>query len=379
MNGSVTQKLRRLAELPESRFPVLSVYLDTKNDAPNKRDQVRIFLKTAIRDALAVIDGNDARASFESDADRILRFVGDEMRLEGAYDGHAIFACSGADLFDVIHARRPFANAFLVGRRPLVRQLAVMLDEYEPLAVAVVDSRSARIFEVSLDDGVSEHALQGDVPRVGNLHEFHGFGDLKYRRDLQGHIEAHWRDVGDYLGRLVDRGIRRIVVLGQDQVVQNFRKALPRRVDERVIATGHMDKREARDRIVQKALEVVAREERREEDELVTLIRDQALSGNLGVFGLEATVNALRKGQVYKLAIAGDLRARGWRCRGCAALLTHLRQDACPHCGGRADVVELGDEIVKDALGQGAEIETVQGHAGLARMGKVGALLRFRE
>lgn len=379
MNATAREKLRRLARLPDSRYPVLSIYLDTRNDSPQKHEELRIFLKNAIRDAESVLATREDRASFERDVERVSRFIEDEIHAGRSAPGHAIFACSPQDLFEVIPARRPFTNQFLVSNRPLIRQLAVMLDEYEPVAAVVIDMRAARIFEISLVDGVTETAIDGGIARQPSTHEWQGFGDLKYQRAAKGQIEAYWKEVGDFLARLVDRGIRRIVVFGQDQVVQGFRRALPRRVDERVVATGHMDRHEQTDRIVARVLEIVRAEEKRQERALVELVRDQALSGNLGVFGLEATLDALRKGQVHKLVIADDLRARGWRCRGCGALSTHLKRDACPHCGAGTDVVELGDEVVKDAIAQGAEVETVRPSDDLARMGKIGALLRFRD
>jgi hypothetical protein len=59
MNGGVSDKLRRLARFPESRFPFVSVYLDTKSDGPAKKDEVRIFLKNSIRDAQSILDGRE--------------------------------------------------------------------------------------------------------------------------------------------------------------------------------------------------------------------------------------------------------------------------------------------------------------------------------
>lgn len=377
MNESVREKLRRLARLSESRYPFLSVYLDTKFDSPDKHERTRIFLKNAIRESGAVLATREDRESFERDSERVLRFC-DDLRAGGPA-GHAIFCCGAQDVWEVIRSREPFRSEFLVGNRPLIRQLAVMLDEHEPIVAVVVDSRFARIFEISLIEGVTEREVEGEVPRNLQPPEFQGWGDLKYQRDVKGHTEQHWKEVGDWLARLVDRGYRRIVLLGQDAVLQNFRRLLPKRVEERVVATGPMDRREARERIVAKAVEAIEAVERRQEQDLVALIRDQALSGNLGVIGLEATLDALRKGQVHKLAISDDLRARGWRCRACGALSTHLKANACPHCGGGTDVVEIGDEVVKDAIAMGAEIETVRANGALTRLGKIGALLRFRE
>ncbi len=384
MEGSaVTDKLRRLARLPQSRYPFVSVYLDTKNDAPNKHDLLRIFLKNRIGAAAAVLENDEesreGRASFAKDTERIHEFLEDEIHVGKGGDGHAVFACAGDGIFDVVTARRPFENQLHVSNRPLIRQLAVFLDEYEPVVAAVIDSRTARIFEIALGDSVSERELEGDVPRMLKPPEFEGYGDLKYQRDVKGHIDHHFKDVADHLARLVD-GVRyrRIVLLGQDAVLAQFRRCLAKRVAEKVVATAPMDRRDARDRIVARTLEIVAGEEARSERELIRRIKNQTLSGNLGVFGLEATLEALNKGQIYKLVIDGDLKARGWRCRSCRALHAHLN-DGCPYSKGGTDEVDHGDEAVKDALAQGAEIETVRRTKDLARMGHIGALLRYRE
>jgi hypothetical protein len=378
-NHSILAQLRHLAGLPETRFPFLSVYLDARNDGPERHGEARIFLKNAIRDAGTVIYARDERESFEKDVAQITRFLDEESHRDPDVRGFAIFACAADGVFEAIRSKRPFQSQFLVGGRPLVRQLAVALDEYQPVAAVVVDSRAARIFEISDVGDVVETDMTSDIARGHKAPEYRGFGELKYQREVRGQVEHHWQEVGAFLEKLVDRGFRRFVLLGQESVVQNFRKAVPRRVDERVVGTGHMDRREARDRVVAAAMTIVRAEEERAAKALVVLIRDQALSGNLGVFGLEATLGALRKGQVHRIAISDDLKARGWRCHGCTALVTHLRNDACPYCTGGVDVVELGDEIVKDAVAQGAEIEMLRPSDELARMGKIGALLRYRD
>ena len=119
---------------------------------------------------------------------------------------------------------------------------------------------------------------------------------------------------------------------GSKGAVSQLRKALSRRTDERVIAVAPTDMRDHKDRIVARVKEIVSVEEARADRELIGLVKDQALSGNLGVFGLEATLNALRKGQVHKVAIADDLRARGWRCRAqaCGLALASARPYAAP-------------------------------------------------
>src|SRR5207237_4961962 len=98
-------------------------------------------------------------------------------------------------------AQRPFQNAFLVSTRPLIRQLAVFLDGHEAVCAVLVDSRSARIFEISLTEAVHESGVESDVPRDMKVPEPQGFGDLKYQRDVRGHVDDHFKEVADHLGR----------------------------------------------------------------------------------------------------------------------------------------------------------------------------------
>lgn len=369
--GQIAAKLRTLSAMPDSTHPFLSVYLDTSSRSREGRDALRLFLKNEAKRAAALIVGKEARDSFDADIERIRSLFGSEQRTEGL----AVFACHADGFFEIVQARRRFDNQLLVGTRPLIRQLAVLLDEHAPVLAVVIDQRRARIFEITLGDAVHETAIEVEDPGArGSLPKFQGYGDLKYQNRRREKEAEHYHEVGERLRRLMKRwGYKRIVVLGQARNVAAFRKAVDPRVEAAIVGTGHVDKRGSVDAVVAQVMDIVEAEERRQGTELVERIRNQALSGNLGVFGVPAVLDALARGQVYKLALHGRFARKGWRSEADGRLAVHLPSDR------DADYreVDLGDELVKAAVAQGAEVEMVDESEELLAMGKVAALLRF--
>ncbi len=101
--------LRRLAELEPTELPVLSVYLDMRPQATGESPGRRTSL-TILRDRLRKIEGTlgprgDGSDSFHADAERIQAFLDHEFGRSS--EGLAIFACSGADLWETVESGAP--------------------------------------------------------------------------------------------------------------------------------------------------------------------------------------------------------------------------------------------------------------------------------
>lgn len=130
--------------------------------------------------------------------------------------------------------------------------------------------------------------------------------------------------------------------------------------------------------IKRRALEVAAQNERREEEALIGRLLSEAHRENgLGVLGLNDMVLALMMSQVHTLVVEHDYYERGWICPEDHHL--SMVPGTCPLCGGALQEVEdFVDEVVEEAIEQGAEIEHVfTEHEGFTDW-KIGALLRFR-
>ena len=107
ISEQLAEQLDRLTGYEPGPYPVISLYLNLRPDAQG-RDQ----FTTVVRDALAArIDTYPAagpeRASLEKDTERIRTYLDS---IDPASNSVALFASSGADLFESIQLAAPVAE-----------------------------------------------------------------------------------------------------------------------------------------------------------------------------------------------------------------------------------------------------------------------------
>jgi peptide chain release factor subunit 1 len=130
--------------------------------------------------------------------------------------------------------------------------------------------------------------------------------------------------------------------------------------------------------VQERALAVVEDLNKREEANLIEKLKGEALSGNLGVIGLEDTLHAWQAGQVLTLLINEDFHAPGRRCSRCGSLT--IREESCPYCEHTLEPLgDVVEELINRAFLGNTEIKFIAGESkeALAEMGSIGALLRF--
>src|SRR5690349_12912891 len=96
----IENRLRKLANMAASRFPVLSLYLDARANERG-RDYFQAWLRKEFSDRLrAFSNGSEEAGSFNLDTERINSWLADN--LSPSTNGAAIFACSGENLFETL-------------------------------------------------------------------------------------------------------------------------------------------------------------------------------------------------------------------------------------------------------------------------------------
>lgn len=344
--------LRRLAEFDPTDLPVLSVYLDMRPQATGESPGRRTSL-TILRDRLSKIEGTlgprgDGFDSFHADAERIQAFLDHEF--DRSSEGLAIFACSGAGLWETVESGTPFEDEVGADAVPQLFQLARLLDEQQTVVVAVVDTNTARLFLSRigrLDEvgGPDEDSAHHQKRSMG------GWSQANYQRHIDKHHADFAQEAAEAIEGLVDRHMAERVILAGDEVaVTPLLAALADRTKQLVGDILRVDIRAPRDEVAAEIAPVL----QRMEADASTTIADQVVaavrSDGLGVAGLEATRRALGNGQV-------DL------------LLLEANTDVDD---------EQRNELIRLAAITGADVEVVEAHAGLTRLGGVGALLRYR-
>lgn len=335
-------------------LPILSVYLDWRPEATGERPGLRAA-RVTLKDRLRQIERafwprGAAYDAVQADAARIERYL-DEQASPSA-EGLAIFACAPLGLFETLEAGAPFETEVMARATPSLYPLARLLDDQETAIVAVVDVSSARLF----------------VSQRGLLRELKGLAqDPKYFHMMKGAVamnQAHYQryavtqrkrfaeEVAQQLGKLVDEiGAAQVILAGDQAATATLKEALAPDVAALLYEVPlRMDIGVTRDEVWDEVEPIVREVEAEQDRSVVQRLLDEALAGRLGVVGLEETRAALEAGQANTLVLLADAQLPP----------------------------ESRSQLISLAAKTGADVEVVDDSADLAKLGGVGALLRYR-
>jgi peptide chain release factor subunit 1 len=373
-------EFRKLARIEETGFPFCSLYLNTRWDDEQQRERTRLFTKNELRKASELVKGRETwRKAFEEDQLRIEKFTEGVVRRvhEEGTNGLALFSCGGAGLFFTFPSLIPFENAFSLSPLPALHRLVRLRSQYQNTLVAMVETDSARLLEVSLEGLMGESVIESYVP---GRHDQGGPAQMRYQRHIQDHRDKHHKEVADRLIKLFDTGEwKRIVLIGQDRNVTRFRTFLPDRVAEAVVDTFSIDFTEERSRILRRVFERLLQRESEEVDRQFGELADRSPAAGRLALGLRQTLEALNQGQVQTLYLLPSFSSAGGRCTACRTLLAPdegLRE--CPVCRQPLQEVPLEEEMVRTVLRHDGEVRWGEANPVLKANQGVGGGLRFR-
>jgi len=231
----IKKEIKKLAKIPETDYPFISLYLNTKWEDEKQRKRVRLFLKNELKEAQKLVKEEEGiRKSLQRDSEEIQRYV--DGVIHRTYDegvnGIAIFACSGIDAFTIFRSSIPFDNQLSISSKPSLRQLVQITDEYRTAIAVMVDTDRAKIFEMSLGEIRLESQIESYVP---GRHEQGGWSQMRFQRHIREHMHQHHKGVAEQLVKLFDdERCENIVLIGQEHILATFRALLPERVREKI-------------------------------------------------------------------------------------------------------------------------------------------------
>lgn len=359
------QDLHELAELVTDGAPVLSLYLNL--DRHNRSGDEH---KLALRQLLAQAAEQEAAAA---DVERIERFFETEFDRQGR--SIACFSCQTPKFWRAFQLPAPLQNAVYVGRRPYVKPLSDLWDNYECFAVVMVDREGARVLTYRLG-ALTETAgtLGAEVKRhkQGGLaaQKLQRYEDQEARHNLRE--AAEW--AADYLGQ---QNVSRAVVSGTEETLAAFKSLMPRPLADKVVGTVNLDGNASPAEAWDRAYEIAQAAQRLQEADLLDQVITLAHKGGAGAIGLADTLAALQQGRVYQLLIDPSLRRPGAQCANCNAVVVEALSE-CPYCGGKMqpsqDVVNLA---VHAAIDAGVKVSSLEPSSRLTEAGQIAAVLRY--
>jgi peptide chain release factor subunit 1 len=359
----LTAQLDQLAVFDSGPYPVISLYLNLQ-PGEQGRDQFHAFVRNALPERVSTYPAQGPeRESLEKDAEAIRTYVAD---VDPAANGLALFASSGAGLFQAIQLAAPIpANSLYVSDRPHLYPLAHLVDQYPRYAVLIADTRTARLLVIAANE--LEHTEAVDSPKT-KRHKAGGWSQARFQRHVDEFRAHHAKEVVEVLTNVVRAEQIRWVIIGGDEViVPLLREHMPKDVAERVIDVLPMDIRAPERLVLDRALELTRRKDDETDRERVAALLDAYRSGGLGTIGVERVKQALELGQVDELVITAQADALD--VSGTPAARSREAE--------RTPAERIADELIATARQTGASLRFIENSSLLQPFGGVGAFLRF--
>lgn len=375
-------QIRKLARIEESTAPFFSLYLNTRWDSEQQRKRIRLFTKNQLKKGFDLTKERvDWQKIYPEDQKQIERFV--EGLIRRSHDegvgGMAIFSCSAAKTFLTYPSIMPFENEFFISRSPVLRPLVRLSSQYQDTLAVMVETDSAKLFEISMEGLVGEFSIESYVP---GRHDQGGWAQMRYQRHIRDHMNKHHKEVAEQLTTLFDTGKwRKVVLMGQDRTLANFKNFLPERVKQQISDVFSLDFSEERSRVLRHIFERLLQREREEVNRQIEELKERTSQGGRATFGLNGALEALNQGQIQTLYLLTSFNLPGGMCARCASLVrSHPPSPvptACPFCKGDLRGADLAEEMMRSVLRQDGEVKWVEDNGTLQENDGVAASLRF--
>lgn len=334
------RQIRSLVTLEDALEPVLSFFCDFRGgpEAARERSSSRL---AALRAGLS----SRERPAFDEASGRALSLL--DAAPEGSR-GFAAWVRAGSAPFErSLSFRVPLPNTLAWQAQPSVFPLVELKDTYHRYVVFHVSADVARVLEVNVGE-VTEAVLR-ERPESAVPHLSRTNGRKVWQARLRAETTGFLREGIALVDRVVSgRGHSHLVLAGPQHVTARVRELLPRHLAAKLFEVIDLGRHEPTAALLDAALAAFVEEEERESRRLAEQVTLELRRGGLAAAGDDEVRRALAAGRVDVLVLL-----RGW---GTPA---------------------AREELVRLAEAGGAHVEVVEESEALARLGGVGALLRY--
>jgi peptide chain release factor subunit 1 len=381
ITNALSVQLDRLVAFDSGPYPVISLYLNMQPDQ-HGRDNFDSFLRKALTDRLRTYGAHGPeRHSLERDAVKIRAFV---ESVDKAANGLAIFASSGAGLFEAIELAAPIdEHRLFISDQPHLYPLAKVLDEHPRYAVLLADTNSARVVVIAGNSVLATSQIEGVKTR---RHKMGGWSQARYQRHVDNYHLHHAKDVVERLARIVaDEAIPSIIIAGDEVIIPLLKEQMPKELTEKIVDMMKLDVRAPEHEILAATRAMMEEKDAKGDRERVDALLDAYRANGLAAVGVEDVRAALEIGQVDELVIAGEPDTIEPTGSG-ASSATPPAVDRSARSMASSEGVSVGptleertaDELIVKARQTAATVRIVQDRSLLASVGGVGAFLRFK-
>lgn len=348
--------LETLLHLEAADSPCLSCYLTIPENHAHSSRVIQRRLR-AMQETLSQPDHRALQAALEP----VRSFLGRDLK--PMTRGAAIFSRAGdRSYFLGLQFQVPVRTGLFFEPTPIIEPLVELHDTHHRYIVVMATQASLRILETSLG------SLTADLWTVGP-------------RDSDPAGQTNWLpETIQKIDEIIHSARHtHLILAGDPALTGRLAAGLPPRLRQKLVGTVPAEARNTVWEVLSPVRSTFIQRERQESLAAVDNLAAALQSGRGAAAGTTGTLQALREGKAMLLVMAkayADLS--GWRCAACGCLgegpAPPLR---CPECAaGRPAKANLKEEMVKQALRTGAEVEFVGRSDALLQLGGVGCLLR---
>lgn len=376
LTTNIDEHLDHLLAYEPGTLPVISLYLNAQPDEHGRDNWTQFVRKELSSRGNTFASSSPERQSFDADIERIQKWLEDD--LQPAANSVALFACSGAGLFEAIQLNVPIdEHRLYVYNQPHLYHLTRLDDAYPRYAALLTDARSARIYVFGLGEMIDSERVKGkNVHRV----KVGGWSQARYQRRVENAHQSHAKEIVDTLDRLVkEEQIQHIVLAGDVQIVGVLQAELPKHLADKVVDALKLDLKSSDKDVFEATLERMREEDAKTDADKVERLMQQYRARGLACAGPQQTLEALANGQVDELLISAGLDSQQPEEVPVDAILAPEIPDSEggteseePRC------VLLADLLVTKARQTDARVTFIEDASLLERVEGVGAFLRWR-
>jgi len=363
-----------LASIEETGAPVISAYLNLENG----QDGWRGTLDERARVLRRVLKGADL-ADFEEALGKIEDWLTTELLPDAK--GAAIFLrgrFGGAFMLPMQFAA-PLPNWIALYPTPNIYHLVELKDTYHRYVILLAMPDWASILEVNLGAATTRAWIDRSELRMRVGSEW-----------TRSHYQIHQPHRGDRFVRekiaileqlMYAGGQTHLILAGDPEITGRVRDALPDDLVEKLVDVVPAGEHDRQADVVMVTLSRFIEHEKQESLSIAESLVEGLRSQNLAVAGSEATLDALRWGEVDTLVMASDYQPDpGWTCTACQAIGTEVPETrVCPQCGESAvRSMDVREALLRLAGQSECPVEVVEQSEALMSLGGVGCLLRYR-
>jgi peptide chain release factor subunit 1 len=284
----------------------------------------------------------------------------------------AVYACSPADLLEVVRLRRPVESRVVLERTPHVEPLVADADG-ERWCVVLANRRNARLF---IGDGGGLEETDRVEDDVHSQHDQGGWSQARYQRGVEKEKDDHLVHVADVaFNAYKRRGFDRLLIGAPDELVNELKAKLHPYLRDRIVGRLHVDvENSGLDDVRAAANAAIEDWARRCEREALDRLTEAVGRGGRGAAGLAAVLQALNEQRVEILLVTDGYRSEGGRDTGTGML--HAG-DHGPDGQALERCENIAEPAVEKAIEQSAKVIKVRHHDDLGPLGGIGAVLRY--